>query len=123
MCSGGQLGRTGVRPKRERGEESHCGRGRQPPRIPRAAGYAPVGNDRPPWIIASTAGETPDLIKRLRFQIHNMQPNVNTVLRCAYLYSAASGKYNDLEVGGVKRQEARGQEEGHGLPLSPSPER
>ncbi|XP_078025211.1 uncharacterized protein LOC144463710 [Epinephelus lanceolatus] len=78
VCSGGQLGRTGVRPKRERGEESHCGRGRQPPRIPCAAGYAPVGSDRPPWIIASTAasGECNDLevggAKRQEVRVSNL---------------------------------------------------
>ncbi|CAL8335307.1 unnamed protein product [Boreogadus saida] len=39
--------------------------------------------------------------------------------RCAYLCSEVNGEGNDLEVDGPKRQEARVQEEGHGLLLSP----
>ncbi|CAL8266895.1 unnamed protein product [Boreogadus saida] len=39
--------------------------------------------------------------------------------RCAYLCSEVNGEGNDPEVDGPKRQEARVQEEGHGLLLSP----
>ena len=39
--------------------------------------------------------------------------------RCAYLCSEVSGEGNDPEMDGPKRQEARVQEEGHGLLLSP----
>ncbi|CAL8254579.1 unnamed protein product [Boreogadus saida] len=38
--------------------------------------------------------------------------------RCAYLCSEVNGEGNDPEVDGPKRQEARVQEEGHGLLLS-----
>ena len=43
----------------------------------------------------------------------------NSTATCAYLCSDASGKDNDPELGGLKKQEVRGQEEGHGLLLSP----
>ena len=43
----------------------------------------------------------------------------HSMWRCAYLCSEVSVDGNDPEVDGPKRQEARVQEEGHGLLLSP----
>ncbi|CAL8383683.1 unnamed protein product [Arctogadus glacialis] len=43
----------------------------------------------------------------------------HSMRRCAYLCSEVSGEGNDPEVDVPKRQEARVQEEGHGLLLSP----
>ncbi|CAL8332882.1 unnamed protein product [Boreogadus saida] len=81
---------------RERGEEYRRSGGRQPPRTMRPADYALVSGGKRPQYIAPIA---------MRIS--------------ADLCSEVNGEGNDPEVDGPKRQEARVQEEGHGLLLSP----